>query len=110
MLVTLRRPSGGRSQRSARHSASENQISWSGHAFFDRSLAGRNFFTSAWIFFMLFLSRVRASQSEGASTDIEFGIPVQKSDVPYDNSGQAKKQQALMRSSRRRAHFVTGLT
>jgi hypothetical protein len=56
MLVMLHRPNGGRGRGSVRHSALENQMTWAGHLFSDRSLAGLSFFTSAWIFFMLLLS------------------------------------------------------
>ena len=64
-----------------------------GHAFLDRSLAGLNFLTSAWIFFMLLLSSVHAD----TSTDIKFGV-LWKPMSYIQAQAETKKQPALTRS------------
>jgi hypothetical protein len=63
-------------------------MTWAGHAFLERSLAGLNFFTSAWIFFMLLLSSVHGD----TGTDIEFGI-LRKPTSHIQAQGEPKRQQ-----------------
>lgn len=81
VLIVMHRPNGGRGRGSVCHSALENQMTCAGHLFSDRSLAGLSFFTSAWIFFMLLLSRVCGHHKAEMPTPISssaflFGSPM----------------------------------